>query len=239
MPYTVPEDNTTARNLLLKRMSKEDYQLLRPALTPVELSVRLDIETPNAQVTHAHFPEHGIISVVAMGRKSRGVEVGLIGCDGMSGVSIVTGAKRSANHTYVQMEGRGVQVAASALEKILDQSPSLRSLLLRYVQTFMNQITGTALSNGIDKLEQRLARWLLMVRDRHNSDGLPLTHEFIAIMLGTRRPGVTTALNDLEYRGIIKARRKEILILDRKALEKFAGEAYGTAETEFKRVLRT
>ena len=103
----------------------------------------------------------------------------------------------------------------------------------------MNQLSATALSNGVDKLEHRLARWLLMVRDRHNSDALPLTHEFIAIMLGTRRPGVTTALNGLEYKGIIKAKRKEIPVLDRKALEKAAGEAYGVAEAEFKRVLRT
>jgi CRP-like cAMP-binding protein len=150
----------------------------------------------------------------------------LIGRDGMTGIAVVLGNGRSPNETFIQVEGEGLVISAEALREAMQQSRSLERALLGFAHSFLNQNTRTALSNGTATLEERLARWLLMANDRLGGDSVPLTHEFLSLMLGVRRAGVTVALHFLEQRGIIQLARKQIVILDREGLTKGANGGY-------------
>jgi CRP-like cAMP-binding protein len=224
------------RNRLLLGLSAADRRLLLPSLEPVELELRRTIEEPNTQVTHIYLPESGIISVVA-GAAHQHIEVGLIGREGMSGTAVLLGDHRSPNEVYVQMAGAGHRISAKHLCRALERSKTLSERLQRYAHVFMVQIAQTAFANGTAKIEARLARWLLMAHDRHDDDELPLTHEFVAVMLGVRRPGVTDALHKLEGKGLIGTDRGVIRIVRRKGLITLAGGAYGAAEAEYARLL--
>ena len=134
------------------------------------------------------------------------------------------------------MRGGGWRISAQNLREAMDESDTLRNRLLQYGHAFLMQTTYTAIANGRGKLEERLARWLLMARDRVEADSLSLTHEFLSIMLGVHRPGVTIAINALEKDGLIRARRGVITVIDRVGLEKMSNGAYGKAEAEFQRL---
>lgn len=224
------------RNRLLLGLSKADRRLLVPALEPVELDLRRSIEKPNTPISHIYFPESGIISVVA-NVAHRQIEVGLIGREGMSGTAVLLGDHRSPNEVYVQMAGTANRISAAHLSRALAASDTLRERMQRYAYVFMVQIAQTAFANGTAKIDARLARWLLMAHDRHDDDELSLTHEFIAVMLGVRRPGVTDALHKLEGKGLISTSRGVIRIIRRKGLIALAGGAYGVAEAEYERLI--
>ncbi|MGH6872541.1 MAG: Crp/Fnr family transcriptional regulator [Rhizomicrobium sp.] len=210
--------------------------LLEPMLEHVDLKRRAVLETPNKAVENVYFVETGVASVVAVNRGER-IEVALIGCEGMSGVTVVMGNHRSPNSIYMQIEGEAYALDAGALRKALDRSASLRAVLLRYAQVFMTQASQTAIANGRAKLGERLARWLLMAHDRMSGDDVPLTHEFLSVMLGVRRASVTVALDVFRKDGLIEVRRGGITMLDRKAIERTAGGFYGTPEAEFRRLI--
>jgi CRP-like cAMP-binding protein len=229
---------TIYRNRLLKALTAENLALLTTHLEDVELSTRDEFETPNKSIKTIVFPESGIISVVALGSHKKQLEVGLIGCEGMTGLAVVMGDDRSPHSTYVQVPGKGRQMASGDLRDVMQESPSLRNTMLRFAQAFMIQTTHTALSNGSAKLEERLARWLLMAHDRIDGNELPLVHEFLSIMLGVRRAGVTVALHSLEAQGLIETSRGVITIIDRKGLEEIANASYGVPEAEYKRLMR-
>jgi CRP-like cAMP-binding protein len=145
----------------------------------------------------------------------------------MTGASVVMGNGDSVPHeTYIQMAGNGLRLSAGELKRAITASTALHHVLLGYVHSFMAQTTQTALANGQSKIEERLARWLLLAHDRVDGDGLPLTHEFLAVMLGVRRSGVTTALKELERKGLIAHRRSIITIADREGLEQNSNGAY-------------
>lgn len=224
------------RNQLLLSLSKKDRGLLSPWLEPVELQLRRSIEKSNTPITHIYFPENGIISVVAKAGQQE-IEVGLIGREGMSGIAVLLGDQRSPNDVYVQMAGAAHRISAKHMRQALEASKTLREHFQRYAQAFMVQVAQTAFANGTAKIDARLARWLLMAHDRHDDDELPLTHEFIAVMLGVRRPGVTDALHKLEGKGLISAERGIIRIVRRKGLMALAGGAYGVAEAEYERLI--
>ena len=224
------------RNRVLVSLSADDFELLRPHLVAAEFKLRMSMEEPDTTIEHVYFPESGIVSVVAEAARRKSVEVGLIGREGMTGVAIVLGDDRTSNHVYVQIAGNGHAMPAATLNRALGESPTLRASLLRYVQVFLSQTMATASANGQGKLEERLARWLLMAHDRVDGFSLPLTHEFIAMMLGVRRAGVTIAIQLLEGRSLIKALRREIVVRDRAGLERLAGQTYGTPEREMKRL---
>jgi CRP-like cAMP-binding protein len=149
----------------------------------------------------------------------------------------VLGDDRSPHATYMQAAGKGHCIPSTALRNATHASQSLRDSLLKYVQAFGVQTTHTAISNAQARLDIRLARWLLMAHDRIGGDVLPLTHEFLSIMLAVRRPGVTDALNVLRKQGLISYKRGEITVCDRKELERVAGESYGTPEAEYRRLI--
>ena len=184
-------------------------------------------------MTHAHQADLALqarlASIIAKNSHKR-LEVGLIGCEGYTGLPIVLGNDRSPHETFMQVPGEGMRISADKLREAISQSPSLQSALLRFAHAFMNQTANTALSNGTASLEERLARWLLMANDRLRGDEIPLTHEFLSLMLGVRRAGVTVALHYLQNRGVIDLARKQIVVTDRDGLRAAANGTYHQPE---------
>ncbi|MER8750961.1 Crp/Fnr family transcriptional regulator [Mesorhizobium sp. M1050] len=231
------QPNITYRNALLKRLSRADLDLLEPHLKRVDLPLRTPLETAKFPIEYVYFLESGIASVVAKIPKGRDTEVGLIGLEGMTGALVVLGGDLAAHDTYMQIVGEGFQVPASALSAAMSESGTLKALLLLYVQTLFIQTSYTALVNARSKLDERLARWLLMCQDRVRDHRFAITHEFISVMLGVRRPGVTVAIQELEGKGLIRANRGEILIRDRDGLFQIADGTYSEPEHEYERLL--
>jgi CRP-like cAMP-binding protein len=225
------------RNRLLAALSPGDRDLLQPSLQSVPLGLRKKLEIPNRAINDVYFPHAGIASVVAVQSKDTRVEVGLIGAEGMTGTAIVLGSDRSPHETYMQVEGEGHRITATKLREAIKGSDTLRDVLLRWVQVFTVQTAHTAITNARAKLDKRLARWLLMAHDRVRDDTLPLTHEFLGLMLGVRRASVTETLQSLESQNLITAGRGHIIILNRRGIERTAGEAYGTPEAEYRRLI--
>jgi CRP-like cAMP-binding protein len=224
-------------NRLLSSLSKADLGLLLPDLEAVSLDVRKVLERPNKRIDDVYFPDAGFASVVAVQPKQIKVEVGLIGREGMTGLPVVLGNHKTPHETYIQAAGHGQRLNATKLRKAMAASSSLQSLLLKFVQAFMVQTAQTAISNARAKLNERLARWILMADDRIDGSRLPLTHEFLSLMLGVRRAGVTEALHALESEGLIRASRGEIIVRSRKGIERRAGGSYGIPEAEFRRLI--
>jgi CRP-like cAMP-binding protein len=234
----VAQHNTNShRNRLLAALSPRDFKLLSPHLESLSLEVRHSIEQRNKPIKHVYFMEEGITSVVAVGDDGKEIEVGLIGREGMTGIVVVMGNHQSPHSVYVQVRGHAQRMGAAEFRKALGASKTLRTLLLKFAQSFMVQTAHTAIANGRANVEQRLARWVLMARDRVDYDELPLTHEFLSLMLGVRRAGVTVALNELEERAVIKANRGHVKVLDRKGLEQIAQGYYGVPEAELRRLM--
>jgi CRP-like cAMP-binding protein len=227
----------SSNNALLTQLSQADQALLAPHLERVALALRQSIEVADQPIAQVYFPEAGIVSVVAKGTDGRQIEAGVIGREGMTGVAVVMGNHRSPNDAFVQAAGEAQRITADQLRAAIAASTAMRERFQYFVQVFMTQISQTALANGRCKIEERLARWLLMAQDRLERESLELTHEFIAVMLGVRRPGVTDALNELEGRGLVRSTRGIIRIIDRDGLIATAGGAYGIPEAEYQRLL--
>jgi len=221
---------SVTKNRLLSRLSRADFSLLKPHLAPVDLPVPTLLETGNRRIDTVYFVERGFASVVAGGPGKRGIEVGIIGREGMTGLAVVMGNDRSPHDTYIQAAGTGQRISATKLHWAMDQSVRLHRSLLRYAHAFLIQATQTALANGRSKNTERLARWLLMADDRIDGGELPLTHNFLSIMLGVQRPGVTLAVRALEHAGLIRAGRGVITIVDRKGLETVSNGTYFRAQ---------
>jgi CRP-like cAMP-binding protein len=236
-PVSTHLERSPARNKLLAAMSASDFALLRPHLKSIELPVFKDLEQPNRRIDMVYFMESGIASVVAIQPDDTKVEVGLIGREGMSGIAVVLGGNQSPNSTYIQVAGDGRRILASELRKAMDASESLRGLLFKFVQVYITQTTQTAIANARAHINQRLARWILMAHDRTGNDTIPLTHEFLALMLGVRRAGVTEALQSFKRRELIDTGRNRILVCNRKGIERVARGSYGVPEKEYRRLI--
>ncbi len=218
-------------------MPADDFALIEPLLERVTLKQGHVLEVPNKPIEHVYFIENGVVSVVVVNAHDHRIEVGVIGFDGVTGVPVIMGDDRSTNSTYMQIGGDGQRIAVPAFRAAMAQSPSLHGLMLRFARSFMTQTSHTALANGRAKLDERLARWLLMAHDRMDGNAVPLTHEFLAVMLGVRRAGVTVALRDFERQGFVTTKRGELTVASRDGLEKTAGSFYGTPEAELRRLI--
>jgi CRP-like cAMP-binding protein len=225
------------RNRLLQKISPEDWDLIGPSLEAITLKERQVIEVPGKPIAHCYFLEIGVASVVAVDSEDHRIEVGVIGFEGITGVPLIMGDNRAQHSTYMQIGGSGHRIPADKLVAAIAQSDTLRALMLKSAQGFMIQTAQTALANGRAKLEQRLARWLLMAHDRLTSDAVPLTHEFLAVMLGVRRAGVTVAIHGFERKGLVTTRRGQLTLVNRAGIEQIAGSFYGTPEVELNRLL--
>jgi hypothetical protein len=221
------------QNLLLRRLSDSDLALLGK-VTKVHLDLRQQLYQAHSPLRFIYFPENCLASVVAAVPKGT-IEVGMIGHEGMTSSWICHGDTQSPFETFVQGAGTAHQVNAGQMREALERSPSLRALILNYARAYEIQVAATSIANGQALLEERLARWLLMVADRLGHS-FGITHEFLATMLAVRRSGVTLALQLLEGRGLIRATRGNVTIIDREGLIIRANGTYGLAEREYARL---
>ncbi|MER8646789.1 Crp/Fnr family transcriptional regulator [Mesorhizobium sp. M1252] len=229
--------NSIYRNSLLLRMCSADLALLQPHLESVSLGLKTHLEVAGSPIRTVYFFESGLGSVVGELRPGIEAEIGIIGCEGMTGSALIMGDDRSTHDCYVQLEARAFVIDAGLFTKALLTSPTLRSFLLRCVHYFHLQASFTALSNARMNIVDRLSRWLVMCDDRVDGNSFAITHEFLSVMLGVRRPGVTIALQTLEGQGLIRSMRGEVVILDRARLIALADGSYGRAEAEYARLV--
>ncbi|WP_037082613.1 Crp/Fnr family transcriptional regulator [Neorhizobium vignae] len=225
-------------NILLSLLTDQDQNALIPWMEKIELKQNDVLFQPLQEIEHVYFFDSGLSSEIAVNADGIKIEVGCVGREGMSGVPAVLGVGASPHRSFMQVGGSALRTRVSDLQRCMVQIPLFAGLLLRYAHVFMAQIAATALVNGRYKVEQRLARWLLMSHDRLGGD-LPLTHDFLALMLGVRRPSVTDTLHLLEGERLIKASRSLIAIRQREKLQALAGDAYGAPEAEYRRLIST
>lgn len=220
----------SVKNILLLSVPDREYNLIRPHLEFVELPHRKMLHAQGEKIEHAYFPNDGMVSLVVMSSEGKGVEVGIIGREGMVGTPLAVGLKRAPYDALVQIPGTATRIKAKLLAGSLGDAPRLWLALTRYILMQGLQTAQVAACNRLHELEQRLARWLLMCQDRVDSEQLPLTHEFLAQMLGSGRPSVTLAAGVLERAGFIQNVRGAIRIRNRKNLEEAACDCYRTIQ---------
>jgi CRP-like cAMP-binding protein len=234
---TPHHNHSPVRNGLLAALPPGDLARLRPGLRPVELPFDQTIYPAGGAVEAVLFVESGMVSLIATLEDGEQVEVGIAGSEGLIGLPLVLGDDRSLVEARVQMEGTALRIGAAAFRAAMEESAALRGLLLRYALAFQAQVTLTAACNTHHAIEHRLARWLLIAHDRAGADEFPMTHEFMAMMLGVRRPGVSLAAGVLQKAGLISYARGRMEVTDRPGLEAASCECYHTARREFARLL--
>ncbi|MER2251222.1 Crp/Fnr family transcriptional regulator [Methylorubrum podarium] len=227
---------TAVRNRLLGALTPDAFAHLAPVLEAVPIGMTEVLIEANQPIAYASFIEDGLVSLISNTAEGR-IEVGLVGYEGLIGVPLLLGTNRTPHVAMVQAGGRALRIGVSELRAAIDASPALRGVLGRYVQSLIVQVGQTVHANADLQLEARLARWILMMHDRLAKDELPVTHDFLSLMLGVRRPSVTTATHILEGVGMIQNRRGRIYVRDREKLLDLAGDAYGLAEAEYERLL--
>jgi CRP-like cAMP-binding protein len=224
-------------NRLLSLLSDDDYERLRPHLSPVALDYRKSLYEASRPIERVYFPVDGVASLVITTADGASAEVGTIGSEGMVGLPICLGDHDAPSSVYVQVPGMALETDARVFRDQLERSRTLNLVMLRYAHAFFNQVAQSAACAHLHKVEQRCCRWLLMTRDRMPSDEFLLTHEFLGMMLGVRRTTVTDVMGSLQKAGLIHYRRGHVSILDAEALRHRACECYDTSRREFDRLL--
>jgi CRP-like cAMP-binding protein len=214
-------------NKILLSISDSDYSSLRPHLEYVSLPNHLVLHEVGGKLEFAYFPNRGLISLVVVMKDGKTAEAGIVGNEGFTGTLAAVGLVRSPLQAVVQITGDGFRVEVGALQNTLESAPHLQLMLSRYAAIRGIQVAQTAACNRLHDIEQRLARWLLMTQDRVDSGSLPITHDFLATMLGTDRPSVSLAAGVLQKRKVIEYTRGAVEIVNRKKLEDCACECYG------------
>ena len=214
-------------NKLLLWIADSDYRSLRPYLEYVNLPNHLVLHEAGGKLEFAYFPNRGLISLVVVMKDGKTAEAGIVGNEGFTGTTAAVGLIRSTLQAIVQITGDGFRVEVGALQNTLESAPHLQMMLSRYAVVRSMQVAQTAACNRLHNVEQRLARWLLMTQDRVDSGSLPITHDFLATMLGTDRPTVSLAAGVLQKKKLIEYTRGAVNIVNRKKLEDSACECYG------------
>ena len=231
------QQQSSVRNGLLAALSPEDWPRMEPRLEAVELPFDQTIHATDGPVDAVFFVETGMVSLLVTLQDGDQVEAGLAGPEGLVGLPLVYGNSHALTDARVQMEGTALRVGAAAFRAEMDRSATLRAGLLRYALAFHAQVTLSAACNARHAIENRLARWLLTAHDRAGADEFAMTHEFLSLMLGVRRPGVTIAAGMLQKAGLIHYGRGRVIITDRLGLEAASCECYHTVRHEFARLL--
>lgn len=236
MAYSPPQPSTV-RNHLLAALSPEVLLPLLPKFSSVDLPTRQVLHAAAAPIEAVYFPEAGMVSLVAGLEEGDQGEVGVIGREGMVGLPLVMGVEDAFIEAMVQLPGTALSMAARAFRRELDESAPLKALLLRYNEALHAQVSQTAACNGRHALEPRLARWLLMAHDRFDGDELPLTQEFLALMLGVQRSSVSITAGLLQRAGLLRYANGLITVLDRPGLEAASCECYRVVQRRFATLL--
>jgi CRP-like cAMP-binding protein/PAS domain-containing protein len=213
-------------NRLLASLPARDYARLRGSLEPVTLTYGEILFEPGQPMRHVYFPSDCVVSLLTIVEGHRALEVGLVGREGMVGSRLALGSTQSSVRALVQGTGAAVRIASARFLRAFRESPALQRTMLRFADTLMTQVSQTAVCNCFHVVEERLARWLLMTRERLPTSEFHLTHEFLADMLGVRRVGVTTAASSLQRQKLIRYQRGNIRILDQRGLEAAACACY-------------
>jgi CRP-like cAMP-binding protein len=232
MPQT---SHSVQKNHLLAALPQKDLDQFFPDLDPVSLSLRQILCQVSAPFDHVYFIEHGVASVLTTMADGTNVEVGTIGKEGVAGLPAVLGGAISDQLIIVQAPGPALRMGAAKCAEAFDQSAAVRRVFLRFTEAFISLAAQTAACNRLHSTQQRFARWLLMAHARLESDVIPMTHEFMAMLLGVRRTGITEAAGKLQRSGSIRYHQGQVTILDREALEATACECY---EADQRRLLR-
>lgn len=220
-------------NKILANLPDAEFEQIRPKLRAVNFPIGEILYMPDQKIEHAYFVNRGVVSLLAALEDGSTVEAGVIGPEGVAGISVVLGANSTPNQALTQSDVETLRISAADLVTEFRKSGKLRDFLLRFIHTMFTQVTQTAACNRLHTLDQRLARWLLMTQDRVMSNEFTLTQEFLSRMLGVRRAGVTVAANDLRHSGVIDYRRGDIVIVDRQGLENVCCECYRIVKHEY------
>ncbi len=220
-------DGKPVSSKILLAMPDSEYELMRADLRHVDLPSHLSLHEPAQRIEFVYFPNGGMVSQVVVTKDGRTVEVGVVGNEGYVGAGLAAGLSRSSVREVIQIAGNGFRVRGNALERILRAAPQLQVILNRHTGLQGMQVAQTAACNRLHDIQQRLSRWLLMTHDRVGSGVLPITHDFIATMMGTDRSTVSSAAAALQKQGIIDYVRGAVKIVNRRKLEKSGCECYG------------
>jgi CRP-like cAMP-binding protein len=226
-------------NLFLRSLPDDDFEALRPHLEVMRLPLRMILHEMGGPIEHCYFTDGGMISLLVRLEDGAMIETGVVGREGFAGSPALMGlADSSPNTSMIQMPGTGLRIAADVLREEMLRRPALLDRVHRFTQVLNVQVVHTAACNAHHNLQERLARWLLMAHDRAESNALPLTQEFVSMMLAVRRPGVTVAARSLQATGAIDYQRGRVVVLDRQQLEETSCECYGLVRDYYHRVLR-
>lgn len=227
-------DGNHIHNEILLDLPRKEMEMLLPKLEFVRLKTHHVLHEPGDSLKSAYFCDTGLVSILSVFPDGKSVEVGLVGKEGFVGLPLVAGFRTAPTRAVAQIEATAFRVDGEALMVILRQCPNLERQLQQFSQIMAMQVTQIAACNRLHEVDERLARWLLMSADRIGSNSVPLTHEFLAQMLGTRRSSVTVAAGMLEKAGLIAHSRGDVEIIDRKKLEEAACECYGLMQRQVK-----
>jgi CRP-like cAMP-binding protein len=237
MPSPI-ERNASFRNAVLAASSIEDIEALRPHLHLVTLTSNQVLYESDSPITDVFFVEEGVVSLAASSFDNGRVEVGLTGREGLVGAPVMLNREpHSVHRAFIQVPGAAYRMSAAVLRTATDRSPDLREQCLRYIDFLLVQTAQVAACNARHNLPERLARWLLMVRDRIDSASLPMTQEFLSVMLGVRRSGVSVAASTLQAGGLIRVHRGHVIILDHDGLAAASCDCYRTIQSSHDRIL--
>jgi len=229
--------SSTHKNCILAAVPQEDFERYFASLQPVSLPLKHQLLQFGAPLDSVYFMEEGVASILTTMANGATIEVGMVGSEGIAGVAALMGSDASSQQIVVQVPGAALRMPADKCREVFDQSPAFRTAVLRYVAALLDLGAQTAACNRLHNIEQRCARWFLMALDRVDGDVLPMTHEFLASMLGVRRAGITETAGELQRSGLIRNHRGEVTVVDRPGLEAAACECYGLDHARLLRLL--
>jgi len=214
------------RNRLFLALPPRNLKRLMPDLEYIRCQRADVLMNADSPLDHLFFPDSGVVSVLAVYANGTVIEMATIGREGCSGVQAAFGAKRSSVQLLVQIPGSAAKMPRAAFMRAMESMPPFRNLMYAYIQAFLEQVMVSVACNGAHSLQERLARWLLMMRDRTDDDTLPISQGLLAEMLGVQRPSITNAVRELERAGLIARGRRQVTIRDRKGLTRASCECY-------------
>ncbi len=232
-----PSFRNRNENRLLAILPTEEYERLLPHMESIFLPLKQILYEMNEPIEYVYFPKNGIVSLVTIMEDGATAEIATVGNEGMIGVPVFLGADQIPGQAFSQVPGESMRMKAQEFKTFVTPGSPLYKILQRYTQTLFNQIAQSAACNCLHSIEKRFCRWLLMTRDRVQSDEFLLTQEFLAQMLGVRRASVSEVASIFQKAGMISYRRGQMRILDRTALEAASCECYAKVKQEFERLL--